>query len=182
MAFEQLFEQILPEEISKYSDVFSLTGKDYFLITAGREDSYNSMVGSGGGFGVLFRKPCTWCVIREDRYTLELLLKQQTYTISYFPQEHREKMLFLGSKTGKNTNKMAETQLTGVQTPFGNITFKEAGLIIECKLTQITMPEAEDFYEKEAKEYFAKAYSEDKVFRKYVFGEITGVWIKKQAL
>jgi flavin reductase (DIM6/NTAB) family NADH-FMN oxidoreductase RutF len=177
IAFDQLFKQISPEEID--DNVFTLAGKDFFAITAGMEDHYNSMIGSGGGFAVLFKKPATWCVIRADRYTLEMILKEQAYTMSYFPNEYREQMLFLGSKSGRDSEKMKEVALTSIQTPSGEITFKEARLIVECKLTQITTPSPEDFYSQEAKAYIAEAYKKESDHRKYVFGEITHVWVKK---
>ncbi|MGA3346144.1 MAG: hypothetical protein ABSC76_14885, partial [Terracidiphilus sp.] len=93
MSFDQLFNQISPEEIS--DNVFTLVGKDFTVITAGKADHFNSMIGSGGGLGMLFMKPTTWCILRADRYTLELIQKVQTYTMSYFSNEFKERMLFL---------------------------------------------------------------------------------------
>ena len=177
MNFDQIFKSISPEEIN--DNVFTLVGKDFFAITAGKEVHYNSMIGSGGGLGLLFRKPTTWCVIRSDRYTLELMLKEQTYTMSYFPIEYREQMLFLGSKSGRDSDKMKEVELTSVQTPSGDISFKEARLIFECKLTQITTPHPDDFCTQEAKDYINEAYKGVNDYRKYVFGEITYAWVKK---
>jgi len=177
MNFDQLFKPISPEEIS--DNVFTMVGKDFFAITAGKEDHYNSMIGSGGGLGMLFRKPTTWCLLRADRYTLELIQKEQTYTMSYFPSECREQMLFLGSKSGRDSEKMKEVTLTSVQTPSGDMSFKEARLILECKLTQITTPTSGDFYTQEAKDYINEAYKGANDYRNYVFGEITHVWVKK---
>ena len=177
MDFEQLFKKISPEEIS--DDVFTLFGKVFPVITAGKANKYNSMTGSGGGFGLLFRKPTTWCLIRSDRYTLELIQKEQSYTMSYFPDEYMEQIIFLGSKSGRDSEKMKEIELASVQTPSGDMSFKEAGLIIECKLTQITTPNPDDFYSQEAKDYLNEAYKDESDYRKYVFGEITNVWVKK---
>jgi flavin reductase (DIM6/NTAB) family NADH-FMN oxidoreductase RutF len=175
--FDQLFQQISPEAIA--DNVFTLTGKDFFVVTAGQFMHYNSMTGSGGGMGMLFKKPITWCVLRSDRYTLEMIEKHKTYTLSYFPDEYKTQMLFLGSKSGRDSAKMKEMELTGVQTPSGNITFKEARLVLECKLTQLTIPNLDDFCTQEAKDYLEKAYKKTTDYRKYVFGEITNVWIKK---
>ena len=177
MNFDQIFKQISPEEIS--DNVFMLAGKDFFVITAGKQDHYNSMIGSGGGLGMLFKKPATWCLLRSDRYTLEIIQKEQTYTMSYFPEECKEQILFLGSKSGRDSEKMKEVELTSVQTPSGDMSFKEARLIIECKLTQLTTPHPNDFYTQEAKDYINEAYKNAKDYRKYVFGEITHVWVKK---
>ena len=179
MTFDQLFRQISPEEICDVENVFTLVGEDFFAITAGKKDHYNSMIGSGGGLGLLFKKPTTWCILQATRYTLEMIQKEQTYTLSYFPNEYRERMLFLGSKSGRDSEKMKEVALISVQTPSGDMSFKEARLIIECKLTQITTPNPNDFCSQEAKDYIREAYKDTNEIRKYVFGEITHVWVKK---
>ncbi len=177
MNFDQLFKQISSEEI--HDDVFTLVGKVFPVITAGKEDHYNSMTASGGGLGMLFKKPTTWCILQANRYTLEMIQKEQTYTMSYFPNEYKEQVLFLGSKSGRDSEKMKEVELTSVQTPSGDMSFKEARLITECKLMQITTPNSDDFYSQEAKDYINEAYKEAIDYRKYVFGEITHVWAKK---
>ena len=176
MSFDQLFKQISPAEIC--DNVFTLVGKN-FVITAGKEDHYNSMTCSGGGLGLLFRKPTTWCTLRSDRYTLEIIQKKQKYTLSYFPNEYKEQILFLGSKSGRDSEKMKEVELTRVQTPSGDMSFKEARLIIECKLTAITTANPNDFCTQEAKDYLNEAYKEASDYRKHVFGEVTHVWVKK---
>jgi len=177
MNFDQLFKQISPEEIS--DNVFTLAGKDFYAVTAGRQEHYNSMVGSGGGFGILMRKPIIWGGFRIDRYTLELIQKEQTYTLSFFPEEYKQQLLFLGSESGRDSKKMKEVELTSVQTPSGNMSFKEARLIIECGLMQISLPSPDDFYSQYAKDFIKEAYNDENDYRKYVFGEITHVWVKK---
>ncbi len=177
MNFDQLFKQISPEKIS--DNVFTLAGKVFPVITAGKKEHYNSMTASGGGLGVLFKKPATWCILQSKRYTLELIEKEQTYTLSYFPDEYKEQVIFLGSKSGRDSEKMKEVELTGIQTPSGDMSFKEARLIVECNLTQITSVNPDDFYSQEAKNYLYEAYKDANERRKYVFGEITHIWVKK---
>jgi flavin reductase (DIM6/NTAB) family NADH-FMN oxidoreductase RutF len=137
------------------------------------------MIGSGGGMGLLFMKPATWCILRGDRYTLELIQKEKTYTFSYFPEEYKKQILFLGSKSGRDSEKMKEVELTSVSTPSGDISFKEARLVIECKLTALTTASSNDFFTQETRDYIEEAYKEANVYRKFVFGEITRVWVKK---
>lgn len=176
--FDQLFKQISPEELC--DNVFTLVGKVFPVITAGKEDHYNSMTASGGGLGMLFKKPTTWCILQAGRYTLEIIQKEQTYTMSYFPNEYKKQILFLGSKSGRDSEKMKEVELTSVQTPSGDMSFKEARLIIECRITELTTPSPDDFYTEEAKNYIKGAYKEANDYRKYLFGEITHVWVKKR--
>ena len=178
MNFNQLFKQISPEEIN--DNVFTLVEKIFPVVTVGNEDNYNSMTASGGGMVLLFRKPATMLLFPSNRYTLELIQKVQKYSMSYFPDEYKKQVMFLGSKSGRDSDKMKEVKLTGIQTPSGNMSFREARLIIECKLMQITTPAfPDDFYSQEAIDYMSEPYKDPGEHRKYVFGEITHVWIKK---
>lgn len=176
-SFSELFQAVSPTEIK--DNVFKLVGQDYTVITAGKEESFNSMTASYGGWGQLFEKPVTWCFLRANRYTLEVMKKEQTYTMSYFDDQYKDQVIFLGSKSGRDTDKMKEITLTKVSTPSGDITYKEARLIIECKLIEITTVDSKDFYLEENKKFVEDAFKETKDYHKIVFGEITNVWIKK---
>ena len=177
MGFKQIFKQIAPEEIT--DNVFTLFGKVFPVITVRTLDGCNAMVASGGGMAVHFRKPATWLLFPSNRYTLELIKKERAYTLSFFDDSHREQFMLLGKKSGRDSKKMTEVELTAIETPLGNMAFEEARLIMECKLTQITTANAEDFYSEEAKAYLAEAYTNPGEIRQYVFGEIIGIWEKK---
>ena len=84
--------------------------------------------------------------------------------------------MLLGTKSGRDSDKMKEVKLTAIETLLGNIAFEEARLIIECNLLQISTITAEDFYTEEAKAYLAEAYKDPGEIRQYVFGEISRVW------
>jgi len=178
MRFEDIFVQIAPEEIP--DNVFALVGKIFPVVTVGALGSHNSMVASGGGMGLLFRKPATWCVFPSKRYTLELIEKEQTYTLSFSPDEYREQFMFLGRESGRDGNKMEEVELTAIETPLHNTSFEEARLIVECSLMQITIPQVSDFYSEEAKKHLAEMYQDPGEIRKYVFGGIDAVWIDRE--
>jgi flavin reductase (DIM6/NTAB) family NADH-FMN oxidoreductase RutF len=177
MSFYDLFKRISPEEIG--DNVFTLVGKDFTVITAGKENHYNAMTASWGGLGILFNKPVSWCILRANRYTLELIQEEKTYTLSYFPDEYKEQVMFLGSKSGRDSEKMKEVQLTAIQTPSDDMSFKEARLIIECRLTELTTVSPNDFYTEESKDFINEAYKEANDYHKLVFGEITHVWVRK---
>ena len=177
MVFEQLFKEITPEEIE--DDVFSLFGKVFPVVTVRTPQGCNAMVASGGGMALQFQKPAIWLVFPSNRYTLELIKKEQAYTLSFFHDSDRERFMPLGMKSGRDSDKMKEVGLTTIETPLGNMAFEEARLIIECRLTQVTVPNVDDFYSEEAKEYLAKAYTDPGEIRQYVFGEITGVWAER---
>ena len=178
MRFSEIFTEIAPDEIA--DNVFTLTGKDFPVVTVGNKESYNSMTASGGGLVLLFRKPSTMLLFPQKRYTLELIEKEQNYTLTYFSDEYRAQVMFLGSKSGRDSNKMQTVGLTGVETPCGSMSFQEARLIIECKLSQIVVPNfPNDFYLHEDINYLTEPYKDPSEHRRYVFGEITKVWRKK---
>ena len=175
--FNEMFKEIYPEEMD--ANVFTLVGKVFPVITAGKEDHYNSMTASGGGLGMLFMKPTTWCILQANRYTLALIEKEQTYTLSYFSNEYRDQILFLGSKSGRDSEKMKEVALTSLRTPAGNMAYKEAKLIMECRLTAITTPNPNDFFAQDTKDYINDVYVDTREYRKFVFGEMTYIWTKR---
>ncbi len=174
-SFGELFEQITPQEIP--GDVFTLVNKDYTVITGGTPDLYNSMIASWGGWGTLFNKPATWCMLRSNRRTLELIRQDKTYTMSYFDEEYKPEIMPFGMQSGGD--KMEKTTLAAVQTPSGNMTFKEAKLIIECRLFEVTTVSPEDFQTEDARKFVVDAHAETGEYHKIVFGEITDVWVRK---
>jgi flavin reductase (DIM6/NTAB) family NADH-FMN oxidoreductase RutF len=138
------------------------------------------MVAGWGGWGVIFSKPATFLMLRSNRYTLELMRKERSYTMAFFDEEYKGDIMEFGKQSGRDSDaKMKNTKLTAVQTPAGNMTFKEAKLIIECKLVQVTTVAPEDFYTDDSKKFVTDAYAETNDYHKVVFGEITGVWVRK---
>jgi flavin reductase (DIM6/NTAB) family NADH-FMN oxidoreductase RutF len=176
-SFSDLFKAINIKDVKE--DVFTLVNKDFTVLTAGNPQHYNSMVASWGGWGILFDKPVTWCFLRSNRYTLELIRNEHTYTMVYFDDEYKSDVMLFGTKSGKDTDKMKESKLTPVQTPDGNVVYKEAKLIIECKLFEITTVSPNDFQSEDARKFVVDAHAETNDYHKIVFGEITNVWVRK---
>lgn len=176
-SFEELFKSISTKEIDQ--NLFKLYSENFSVLTSGNDSIYNSMTASWGGWGQLFDKPVAWNFLRANRYTLELIKKNETYTVSFFDEAYKEQVLFFGSKTGKGTDKMKEVSLNKVSTPSGLITYKEASLILECKLVELTTVKPDDFRSQEGKDFVVDAYKEAKDYHKLTFGEITQVWVKK---
>ncbi|MDR3219172.1 MAG: flavin reductase [Dysgonamonadaceae bacterium] len=175
--FEELFISIVPAELP--DNVFKLVGQDFTVITAGTESDYNSMTASWGGWGIMFNEPVTWCFLRANRYTLEYMKRERVYTMSYFDDPYKDQVIFFGSSSGRDSDKMKKHTLTAVKTPIGSISYKEAKLIVECELTEITTVQPDDFYTAEGKIFVTDAHKEAKEYHKIVFGKISNIWIKK---
>jgi flavin reductase (DIM6/NTAB) family NADH-FMN oxidoreductase RutF len=177
MMFDELFTEITPTDIS--DNVFKLFGQDYAVITAGNDTYFNSMTAAYGGYGIQFGLPSTWCFLRANRYTLEFIRSEQTYTMCWFDDEYKDAVLYYGSISGRDSAKMANNPLTYVKTPDENFAYKEAKLIVECKLMQITTVAPDDFYSPKGKEFVEEGFQDAQDYHKMVYGEITKVWKKK---
>ncbi|MDR2450112.1 MAG: flavin reductase [Prevotellaceae bacterium] len=176
-SFLDLFQPIAPAAMT--GNVFKLVGQDFTVITAGTELNYNSMTASWGGWGVLFNEPTTWCILRANRYTLEFIRKENLYTMCYFDDQYKDQVMLFGSASGRNSDKMKNHTLTAVETPEGSIAYKEAKLIIECELTEITTVSPDDFYSADARTFITEAHAEAHDYHKLVFGKIAKAWVRK---
>ncbi len=173
--FRTGYRKVTPEEFDE--NIFRLVGKDFTVITAGKEP--NSMVASWGGVGIMFNKPVTWCFLRANRFTLEKIRETGIYTMCYFPDQYKGDIMQFGTKSGRNTDKMAQTALTPMDTPDGFPAYKEARIIIECRLTAASTVSKDEFFTKEAKDFLQEGYDEAKDWHKLVYGEITNIYIRK---
>ena len=175
LSFDELF---VAADVQTLGDPFAI-GKDFSVLTAGDADHYNSMVASWGGWGILFERPSIYHLLRSNRYTLELMRKNNTYTVALFPEEYKEQIMIFGGSSGRDSNKMKETTLTAVATPAGNMTYKEAAVVLECKLSEITTVSPDDFLNESDKQFVVEAHAETGEYHKMIFSEITNVWIRK---
>ena len=125
-----MFEKIDPKALDQ--NVFSLIGDQWMLITAGTKDQCNTMTASWGGLGVLWGKPVAMVYIRPQRYTLEFVEREDTFTLCFFGEEYRKALALCGSKSGRDMDKVKECGFT-VATAEGAPYFEEADLVLVCK-------------------------------------------------
>ena len=113
-------------------NIFSMLDKDWMLITAGNEQSYNTMTASWGGFGVLWGKKVAHIYIRPQRYTYEFVEKSDFFSLCVFPAQWHKALAFCGAKSGREVDKAQETGLIPV---FGKeaVWFEQARLVLVCR-------------------------------------------------
>ena len=168
------FHEIQPTEIS--GNVIQLIGKEWMLITAGNETSFNTMTASWGALGEIWSKPVSLITVRDVRYTYEFLQENEIYTLSFFDEKYKEALTILGTKSGRDSDKVRESGLTPLATSNGSMAFAEAKLIIECKKLY-----AEPFKESSFtdKNLYEKIYVEgNPSMHTFYIGEILNVWVK----
>ena len=111
---------------------FEKIGKQWMLISAGNANSWNTMTASWGGVGIIWGKPSATCYIRHSRYTMEFVDSNEYFTLTFLKDGHRDALNLLGTKSGRDMDKMHDSGLTPVMVD-GQPSFAEAELVLVCR-------------------------------------------------
>ena len=108
------------------SNPFELFNRGWALVTAGNAEKFNTMTVSWGSMGTLWNKPVITVYVKPVRYTSEFLKAQDHFTVSFYDSSYKKALSLLGSKSGRDSDKVAESGLTPKFLENG-VTFEEAG-------------------------------------------------------
>lgn len=168
------FKKITFNEFNE--DAVKLIGDQWMLVTAGNfTNKFNMMTANWGGLGWLWNKPVAFIFIRPQRYTYEFIEKEGFFTLTFYDKKYKDTLLMLGSKSGRDIDKMNKSGLTPIETNNKSIAFTEARLVIECKKIYGTKLKAEDFIDKS----IDKLTYPKKDYHKMYIGEVVNIWIKQ---
>jgi flavin reductase (DIM6/NTAB) family NADH-FMN oxidoreductase RutF len=95
---------------------------------------FNAMAVAWGSLGTMWSKPFAQVVVRPTRYTFEFMEQFDTFTLSAFPEKHRKAVELLGTRSGRDGDKIAASGLTPVAAAkVAAPGFAEAELTLECR-------------------------------------------------
>ncbi len=151
------WKTITPEEFQQ--NTFKAIGKDWMLVTAAKDGKVNTMTASWGGLGVMWAKNVAFVVIRPQRYTKQFIDASDTLSLSFYSEEYRKMLSYMGSHSGKDTNKIKDCSLTVAfehDTPY----FEEAEIVFLTKKLYVQSFDSQCFLSPELDEkwYAAKDY------------------------
>jgi len=151
-------------------------GKDWAALAAGKKNALNAMTVGWGQFGTLWGRKVVTVYVAPERYTNEFMKKSDYFTLTAFPADKKEALVYIGNHSGRDGDKLKAAGLTPEFTPLGNPIFKEGNLAVECKIIykEQLKPELMD-----AK---ARLFYETKKAKPHIMyiGEVVNVW-KKEA-
>ena len=108
----------------------------HLLLTSGdfAQGSYNAMTVGWGSIGVMWGRPFAQVVVRPVRYTYEFMERHDTFTLCAFPARQAKALDLLGSKSGRDGDKITESGLH----PMASLkvaapSYVEAELTLECR-------------------------------------------------
>lgn len=154
--------------------VFRLIDKDWMLITAGDLSHFNTMTASWGGFGIIWNKPVAYIFVRPTRFTFQFLEHYDWFTLCFFGPGYRNMLNFCGSRSGRDTDKIAETGLESRETAKGNIWFQQARLVFECRKIYYQDVQPDNFLDSKINSNYPL-----KDYHRMYFGIIENIWIKE---
>lgn len=165
------WQAISPQEVD-YNAVNMF--KDAMALTVGNQEYHNSMAIAWGGFGVLWSRPVITVYVSSSRYTYSLMEQTEYFTVSSFPESERDKVMYLGRFSGRDTkDKIADAGLTVDYTDLGNVRINESNLCFECKLIY-----KEELVKDNINPEVAKFYDNGLGMHSMYVGEIVNVWKK----
>ena len=176
------FKSINPKELA--GNVFELVNDKWFLITASKPNEpaqFNTMTASWGGMGIMWAKPVVWVVVRPVRYTYEFIETADYFTLTFITnlsEQYRKALNILGTKSGRDCDKVKESGLTPAfigtdEDKIKAVSFKEADITMVCKKLYYQDVDPAKFIEKD----LDKNYPQKDYHRMY-FGEITDCFVK----
>lgn len=144
--------------------IFDMFSKQWALVTAGDMKKFNTCTVSWGSLGTLWTRPgkngaIVTIYVHPSRYTREFLEKNDIFTVSFYSDEHRKALGYLGSHSGRNENKVQTSGMTPIVID-GGISFEEANLTFVCKKIyqhqfdkNDIAPDVQDYYKSNPRVY-----------------------------
>lgn len=148
--------------------------KQMVLLTCGNfcSGDFNEMTIGWGALGTMWNKPFALIAVRPHRYTFQFLEKYPDFTLTVFPPEYRQALRYLGSHSGREGNKLLQTELTPKKAnQVDSPTFEQAELSLECSKMYFNDLNFHNFIEPGIERHYP---THD--YHRMYFGEILQVW------
>lgn len=116
----------------------SIFHNQWFLLTSGdfTTGEFNCMTISWGSIGEVWSKPLVQVFVRPVRHTYQFMEKFSTFTLCAFAKAYQSELNYLGSRSGRDEDKLAEVGLTPMAAQVAKApVYEEAELAIECRKT-----------------------------------------------
>jgi flavin reductase (DIM6/NTAB) family NADH-FMN oxidoreductase RutF len=155
----------------------SIWEKQWLLLTCGdfEKKDYNAMTVAWGSLGNIWNMPFAQVVVRHSRYTYQFMEKYNSFTLCTFPEKYRQVLNLLGTKSGRDGDKIAESGLTPIASKtIAAPGFAEAELIIECKKIYWDDMQPAHFLDEEILRHYQK-----RDYHRIYFGKILSIVGKK---
>ena len=115
---------------------YALFENQWLLLTSGdfQQNHFNAMTIGWGSIGCMWGKPFIQVVVRPIRHTYKFLETYETFTVCALPPEYRDALQLLGSTSGRDLDKIAQSGLIPMASQVVTApAYRQAELVIECR-------------------------------------------------
>lgn len=117
--------------------VFDLFRNQWALVTAGNMEYFNSCTIGWGSMGTLWTRQgkngaILTVYVHPARHTCDFLIRNETFTVSFFSPRYKKALGYMGSHSGRDVNKPEGAGLTPIAMG-ESVTYEEANVIFLCK-------------------------------------------------
>lgn len=164
------YAQHFPELMEK------MTREGAFLTTKGQDGTVNTMTIGWGSVGYYWNRPVFTCVVRQSRFTDELLGQNPVFTVSVPKDKALDKALaYCGTRSGRDQDKFAVCHLTAQPgTAVDCPVVGEAWLHYECRVKAKKLLSADTL----EPDILAAAYKNGDMHMAY-YGEIVACYVNE---
>lgn len=134
---------IAPQQIT--DNFIDLIGREWMLVTSGTSGHFNAMTASWGGTGYLWNRPVATIFVRPERYTFGFIEDTGRFSLSFLGEARKAVHNVMGTKSGRDIDKITEAGLHPLFTETGGIFYEETRLGLECKVLYADNIEAVNF-------------------------------------
>ena len=104
----------------------------YSVVSATSEGKTNMLTVAWAAVGFYWQLPVCSALIRPSRYTREFIDASGNFTVSFFGDEFAEDVMYLGTHSGRDEDKLAKTNLHLLSLD-GHPAYEEAKLVLCCR-------------------------------------------------
>lgn len=114
----------------------NIENRGAFLTVKDNDGKVNTMTIGWGSIGYEWKKPVFSVLVRESRYTYDIIENAEDFTVSVpFNDDTKDALKFCGTKSGKNFDKFKECNLTTLESKkVKSPAIKDCQMIYECKI------------------------------------------------
>jgi len=151
-----------------------LWDSQWLLLSAGdlAAGQFNVMTVGWGSLGTMWGQPFAQVVVRPVRHTYQFIEQYDTFTLCALPETYRPALQLMGTKSGRDGDKVAEAGLTPVaSSEVAAPSFAEAELVIECRKVYWDDLEPAHFLAPDIDRHYAQ-----RDYHRVYFGRIVAIW------
>ena len=114
-------------------EVFRVFGTNNALLTAGDRARSNTMTIGWCGLGRMWNEPACTVYVRPERYTYAFMEAQEYFTVSVPALEDHDRIRVFGTRSGRDTDKLAQSGMSVAYTESGVPYIAESQWVLVCR-------------------------------------------------